>query len=409
MSDRIDQGAGNRLGKAGTAPPRAASVPPVQLIVASGPARLSKENVVIALSLLVALLIVDQIPIKPGHTGLIRRVGIMIAQMHNGSLNADDYHAMAANYYEGIEQFDRISQDNVENADYHLRPDFLRYENNPHINRPYAAGMRTFNSFGMQNPEYPLLKPPHIRRIAVLGDSISLGPAGHDYVTLLEDKLNQVALTPGKTDGFQLLSFAVSGYVLLQEMDVALEKVSKFQPDVYVVALTSREIDGSRKHLAKLVVRGTDLKYEYLRQVVRQAGVKPTDHVNTIVLKLGPYFQSMTTWALEQIKKHAEAEGAQMIVVLLAAPFEYSVTVQDFDVLHQSVDGLGVPVIDLREAFHGVNLPDVEVAPGSDIHPNALGHKMIFDTLYSRLQAQPEAWHVLAGDDAPVPDGTPRR
>ena len=275
----------------------------------------------------------------------------MIAQMHNGSLNADDYHAMAANYYEGIEQFDRISQDNVENADYHLRPDFLRYENNPHISRPYPAGMRIFNSFGMQNPEYPLRKPPHIRRIAVLGDSVSLGPAGHDYVTMLEDRLNHVATTPGKTDGFQVLNFAVSGYVLLQEMDVALEKVLKFQPDVYLVALTSREIDGSRKHLAKLVVRGTDLKYDYLKGIVKQAGVKPTDHVNTIVHKLGPYFHPMTTWALEQIKAHAAAEGAQMIVVLVAAPFEYSVTVQDFDDLHQSVDGLGVPVIDLRETF----------------------------------------------------------
>ena len=64
--------------------------------------------------------------------------------------------------------------------------------------------MRITNSLGMPNPEYGYLKPPHTRRIALLGDSLSVGPFGHDYVALLEDRLNQENLTP-ETQRFEVL------------------------------------------------------------------------------------------------------------------------------------------------------------------------------------------------------------
>ena len=56
--------------------------------------------------------------------------------------------------------------------------------------------MRITNSLGMPNPEYGYEKPPHTWRIALLGDSLSIGPYGHDYEALLEIRLNQANLTP---------------------------------------------------------------------------------------------------------------------------------------------------------------------------------------------------------------------
>ena len=113
--------------------------------------------------------------------------------------------------------------------------------------------MRVTNSFGMANPEYGYEKPPHTRRVAWLGDSVSVGPYGGSFETLLENRLNQDSPVLG-IEKFQMLNFSVPGYILLQKMDVALEKAPKFHPDIYIVQLDSQEIVGPRKHIAKMVV-----------------------------------------------------------------------------------------------------------------------------------------------------------
>jgi hypothetical protein len=284
-----------------------------------------------------------------------------------------------------------------ENNDYRLLDGFLRYEFKPNVKRPYEAGMRITNSMGMANPEYTVEKPPHTRRIAILGDSVSVGPYGHDYAALLEARLNRDCRTP-EIRNFQVLNFSVPGYVLFQEMDIALEKAPKFHPDVYIVALTSQEISGSRRDIAKLLENGTSLKYDFLRKEVEAAGIRPTDHRPVMVLKLLPYFHPMVRWALQQIRDHAAKTGAKLIVLLVPAAIDPATTASDFDDIRQGTDGLGVPVIDLRDTFRSANLNEIQVIPGSDVHPNARGHAMIFDGLYQQLRAQ-GVWAALAGAD----------
>jgi hypothetical protein len=346
--------------------------------------------------LILCLLFLDRLPALTQHTKGFSRVSFLVWEMHNGHLNADDYHALTAGYYEGIEQVDRINKDNVENADYRLRSDFLRFEFKPGLKRQTLNGMRITNSLGMANPEYGYEKPPHTRRVAWLGDSVSVGPYGGSFEMLLENSLNRHPPTPG-IEKFQMLNFSVPGYILLQKMDVALEKAPKFHPDVYIVHLDSQEIVGSRKHIAKMVVRGTDLKYDFLRRITAQAGVKSGDHLDTIIAKLKPFSVPITREALERIRDHAAAEGARMIVVLIPVPIDPEVTAADFDELHQAVDGIGVPVIDLRYTFRNVKLTDLQVVPDGDIHPNARGHQMLFTDLYAALRADPKAWAAMTG------------
>jgi hypothetical protein len=65
-------------------------------------------------------------------------------------------------------------------------------------------------------------------------------------------------------------------------------------------------------------------------------------------------------------------------------------------------DQVGVPIIDLRDTFRSANLKEMQVDPGSDIHPNVLGHAMIADNLFTKLQEQPSAWEALAGHPCAV-------
>jgi hypothetical protein len=362
------------------------------------------KSFVVTVALILSLLALDRVPSLLGHSQLrgAKMLRKVLLEMHNGDLNREDYDALAAGYYEGLRKDAGPTGMPAERDDVRFRNDFLRYEFKPNVRRQYPSGMRITNSLGMPNPEYLYQKPPHTRRIALLGDSISVGPYGRDYADLLEDRLNHDHLTP-EIQKFEVLNFALYGYSVVQMMDVALDTAPKFQPDVYLVALSELETDrkaGWRTHVGRLILSGTDLKYDYLRSVVAQAGVRPTDHLPTIRIKLSPYFLQVTRWALEQIRDHAQAQGAQMIIVLVPAPIDPTFIESDFNHLRKAIDGVGVPVVDLRDTFRSVNLDDVRVEPGKDIHPNVRGHEMLFENLYQKVQQNSEASASLLGTPA---------
>jgi hypothetical protein len=358
-----------------------------------------------AVALTLGLLAVNQLPkLLPAHIRGVRTVDRVVKEMHNGDLNAEDLHVLAGSYYEELRN-DVPVAGVWEQGD--IRPaEFLRYELRPNVKRPYAAGMRITNSLAMANPEYTVQKPAQTRRIALLGASLALGPYGHAYADLLENRLNRDGLSSGVRN-FQVLNFAVYGYSVVQIMDAALEKAPKFHPDVYMVEITSLEImDGAgwRTHVGRLVLERADLKYDYLRKVVAEAGVKSSDRLAIIQSKLAPYRIPVIRWALERIRDHAASEGAQMVIVMVPAPINPDFTAEDFNILHTAADSVGVPVLDLRETFRSANLSELQVvsranAPDgkADIHPNGRGHEMIFQNLYARLQANPKAWTAVTG------------
>jgi hypothetical protein len=361
----------------------------------------------------VALLLIDKLPDlmenSPAFRGalaksdLLRRLERVPGELHNGELNAEDLDALAANYYEGLRRDAAPIGLPEERDDMRFRDDFLLYEFSPNVKRSYSAGMRITNSLGMPNPEYGYQKPPHTRRIALLGDSISLGPYGHSYEQLLEGYLNQAASADG-TERFEVLNFAVNGYSIVQTMASAQEKVPMFDCDVYLVEVSFLELLGRagwRTHIGRLVINGNDLKYDFLRGIVAQAGVQRTDHLPEIRTKLAPFFRPVTQWALEQIKAAADSHGARMVVILVPPPVDTNLTATRFNELRPIVDSLGVPVIDLRDTFIGAKLDDLQVLPESDIHPNVRGHEMIFENLSAKLRAQPDAWAALTGNGAP--------
>jgi len=363
------------------------------------------RNFAIMTALLLGLLALNLLPtvVVKGQNRL--RIQKALAELKNGDLNREDFDALTAGYYEGLQKNAGHLGMPVERDDVRFSDDFLLYEFKPNVKRQYPAGMRITNSLGMPNPEYGYRKPPHTRRIALLGDSLSVGPFGHDYVALLEQRLNQANLTPD-TERYEILNFSVYGYNVLQMMDVALNVAPKFHPDVYLVTLTHIQAGGKKAstalHLARLQLEGIDMKYDFLKQVAAQASVQPGDHMNSLMRKLPPFHFAMTRWALEQIRNHASAEGAQMIIVLVPGPIPPDVEAQAFDDIRPTVDGIGVPVIDIRDTFRGKNLSDLQVDYGVDVHPNQRGHEIIFESLYRAILQNPKASAGMLGPAATI-------
>ena len=358
--------------------------------------------------LIVGILGLHELPRLLRKTSVGHRMSQLITPMSRNEMSRENVDALVDGYYEGLRQDATAPGLPGEREDINFRNDFLRYEMKPNIHRPYKAGVRVTNSMGMANPEYPYAKPPHTRRIALLGDSLSLGPYGQDYVARLEERLNQNCRTP-EIQNYQILNFSAYAYSIVQMMDVGLDKAPLFHPDAYVITITDLEaMDtlGWRTHVGSLLTAGTDLKYDYLRQVVAEAGLQKTNHLPTIRKRLSPFIQPVRRWALQQVRDQAAKQGASMVIFLIPAPLSSDLVDADFNEFQEAADPLGVPIIDLRDTFTSVNFNDIEVDPNSDIHPNALGHAMIADNLFAKLQAQPDAWLALAGHPCEVASPT---
>lgn len=340
--------------------------------------------------ILLCLIFVAKLPPSIAHTrigGLAEKGFSKIRQPHfKGDLEALD-----AGYYEGLRKEGSVD------PSLHFRDDFLEYDYKPNLHLKGSGLARTTNSFGMYDQEYSVDKPPHVWRIALLGDSMALGPFGQNYESLLEKQLNQTHLTPD-IQKFEVLNFAIGGYRITQIMDAMSEKAARFRPDVYFVAITSVSLSHRWSfHIGHLLQRKIDLKYDFLRQVIADAHVQPTDSMETIDGKLTPYTPQVFKWCLEQMKEQASKEGAKLVILFIPEPIPPGVLTAQFARARAITQQLGLPVIDLLDTFRAYqDLLDFKVSR-DDFHLNARGHEMVYENLYRSIVQDPRLSAIVLG------------
>jgi lysophospholipase L1-like esterase len=254
------------------------------------------------------------------------------------------------------------------------------------------------NSAGLADREYAREKPPGVHRVALLGDSIARGegaPYLGNYESLLEEKLNEGAAAGGPR--VEILNFAVGGYNITQMLESAFVKATPYDPDVYVVALT--ELSVYRRwgeHLALLLDAGIDVKYDYLRSVVREAGLDRTDPIGVTHAKLARFRIPTVRWALAEIQRHAASHGAEVVVAFVPAPEDTHTFGEEFLGVREAVEGLGIPLIDLLDTFDRVDYATYRVSD-NDVHPNAAGHRLLFERLYEYIGADARLSRAFRG------------
>jgi len=259
------------------------------------------------------------------------------------------------------------------------------------------------NRFGYIGPQWSLAKPPNTRRVAVLGASIAEGygvDMNQDFVYLLANRLNGTAAAEGRTQRFEFLNFAVSGYHLTQMMDVALQDTPQFHPDVYIVELTALSAyRGWDTHLIYLVQNGIDPKYDFLKKILIAAGAKQTDDEATLSAKLAPFRMSVLRQSLLAMKANAEQHGAQLLIILVPAVDEADIESRRMEEIPGLLSSLGISFVDLSDTFAPVLDRSHLRLSETDIHPTPTGHEMLCDNLYKKLRANPDAWSKLVGSN----------
>jgi lysophospholipase L1-like esterase len=122
------------------------------------------------------------------------------------------------------------------------------------------------NALGLRGPETTLEKPPGVRRVAVLGDSIAFGYWVADergFARQLEAELRAV---PGG-GRIEVLNFGVPGYNLEQEIETLRTKALAFLPDLVVVLFCLNDLEGLFSYELGLVQERTERRKSALGRV----------------------------------------------------------------------------------------------------------------------------------------------
>jgi lysophospholipase L1-like esterase len=353
----------------------------------------------------------------------------LASTLSNRGLNKEAREALTAGYYEGLlNEGSRVSSMNrfvldtrrptwEENKrpDRRQTNDFLYYELIPNDVTPdyederFRYWLKT-NSAGLADKEYPIEKPARTRRIALMGDSITRGqgaPFGGNYESLLEDKLNAAHATE-QTAQYEILNFAVGGYHITQQLEAAITKATPYNPDVYVVALSDLSVYRRwHGHISTLMYSGIDLKYDFIRDMVREARLTPDDPIGVFDARLARFRIPTIRWVLAELKAHAARHDAQLMVILVPTPDDTVMLTEAFLGVREVIRELEIPFVDLLGAFADVEHPDQYAVAAEDRHPNAAGHQLLFEQLYASLVSQPVVKDIVVGPTASAFRPTP--
>ena len=305
-----------------------------------------------------------------------------------------------AGYYEDLNRASRPDWGRIGGAKYlpdafrirRFRPNLTTVADSPRIISPT-------NRFGYTGPDWQLIKPPGTRRIAVFGDSITQGlglSSDQTFVSLLASRLNADRVP--NQQHFEFLNFAVPAYQFPGIMDVALQDAPQFQPDVYVLMLTELSVYRSwDNHLVYLTQTGVDPKYDFVRKIISESNARQTDDVTTLNAKFAPYRMSMIRQNILKMKDNAEQHHAQFLVVLVPGVEDADISRQRFAGIPELLSSMNITYIDLSDTFTGMLDRQSIRLSRVDTHPNPRGDEMIYEALYSKLRANPEAWSKLVG------------
>jgi hypothetical protein len=345
---------------------------------------------------------------RPARSGADPRFNVLRGTLR--ALHERDGNVMAeadvAGYYEGLLAGQpRTLLGRARNEEnYRFRGDFLYFEARENVDWPEHddSGRHITNSLGISDREYGVTRRPGTRRLAIVGDSIARGqgaPFGQNFESLLEIRLNE-RHRDAVVEEYELLNFSTTAYRVTQMLDFALERIPPFEPDVYVVCLSRLSVGVAwGDHLAQLVYDGIDLKYPFLQELAAEARLNRRDSIATMREKLEPLRIPVIRWVLQEFRELARREGATLVVAFIPSANTPESLEPGFTAVREVVAELNLPLIDLLHVFGGTPLSHVRVA-ADNVHPNAEGHRQIFEAFYDAILADERLAEIVLGASA---------
>jgi len=314
-------------------------------------------------------------------------------------LNARDQALLERGYYQQLTNVNRMSSQlweiymndqaaatSTETGE-RKRADYLGYELIPSTSFDAHDAHYETNQWGMRDKDYALAKPAGTYRVALIGSSRAVGwgvGVEDRYESLLEKKLNQDN-TGGAPKKYEVMNFAVEGYLPVQEL-IALEtKALKFKPDAVLYEAGPR--DPLIDHVGEMFKAGVKPPYPFVDEILREAGVHREMSIEQIGRLLWPHRFEILGKAYEHIVATAREHGVKPVWVYIPnIGANESRQKRNHDKMRKLAEQAGFVIVDLYGIYDGEDPHTLTVLRWDD-HPNEKGHRLIFERLYEPFAA----------------------
>jgi len=265
--------------------------------------------------------------------------------------------------------------------------DARRYELLPNVEIVFKGAPFRTNSFGMRDREYSLVKPPGTCRIALFGDSYSMGAGVTDeqsYATILENRLNQARPVAG-CDNYEILNFAIGGYSAVQTALAAKVQIPKFDPDIVIYATAHNDSSWAMQRLAYAIEEGARLDEPFLAGLRERAGLSADLNHYELRRRLKPVASELVEWAYADIAEAASSAEASSLWICLPRlghdPEDERDRCEETSKLARAANFATLSIDDI---WKGRDNEELYIAAW-DKHPNSMGHELIAERLYTEL------------------------
>ena len=284
---------------------------------------------------------------------------------------------------------------------------FHRFRLRPGADLYYKGVPLSVNLSGLRDRPVATDRPEGIRRVAMVGSSVLMGSGvevDRTFENLLEDAIADGAL--GDRGTVELLNFGVAGYRLDQLADVVVTRLDAFGPDAVVLVINDLGLNPNwSRHIAWLVAEERDLRHGYIRDVVADAGIESGDPPRVMASRLRPHRDRVIEGAMRTAIEWCRKREVPLVLLALAQPSKSGTFVERLESVRPLLGELGLPVIDITDAFDGHPDPESMWLAPWDRHPDAEGHALMAEGLLKKLQSEPEMADLLFGEGPGSPTG----
>jgi lysophospholipase L1-like esterase len=243
------------------------------------------------------------------------------------------------------------------------------------------------NNLGMRGDDIPP-GPPDKRRILFLGSSMTLG-----WGVKEEDTVTQLLQRKFREHGedVEVLNGGIGNYNTVRYVRLYFKKLQALDPTDIVIHYFLNDAEVLEAGGGNFLLRNSQLAVTLWIAATRAFGKigeeNLVEHYRKAYEEGSPGFIAMKQ-ALKELSDYAHRHKPEIHLYLVMTPDIHNL--EDYklydihDIMKTISDQYGYTYIDLLPAFKGLSPRDVWAMPG-DPHPNALGHKLMAETIYNAL------------------------
>ncbi len=253
------------------------------------------------------------------------------------------------------------------------------------------------NNEGFRDDDFVRERLPGSRRVAMFGDSFTLGE-GVRRGDIFPDRVERLLSAAGRQA--EVLNFGVNGYDAVYTLALMEQMVPAFRPDLVVFNFFLNDVSIEAFHALGMDLDAAERRWSAWLH-------SPSRGVSFVARRLMSRYRDRRTMAayralygpgeawdvlrlvLLRMRNLAAANGASFTVALLPDFSGWSGGRYRLRWLHDQLGGFlasaGVGVVDLADAFDGLDISTLQVHP-CDPHPNELAHRVIADRLAAALK-----------------------